>query len=573
MWLLKPTKFSEVFTGDHVLRGSHLVFRNGCLEWQVWSTPVASLATVTLSESNKAEPAGNIVSQKSVSLEDAQWAKAVVKISYDWEPFTNTYRNSITLQDRVAIAIQGGLVEEYEIKVRNAGSGQSAINAVKLLLGGTAGGDIGFAAKWIPFASRPVRKITRSIAPMLYESVCPGDIAVVTDSFARDPATGARGTVARPGIILRHSASYGGLTPGSSRPDSPAGEVDVLVMPVNRATIWSPGADLDETVSGGGFSVGYNSGTLTLRCKAHSYSISPEGADASNFATGDKIYITACDPAIVGAPVQWARTVASVSGNDIVITAALAVPAFDAALTYRITSQPYTTAQTTQETDAYQADHTDGMIQNVSASYQYGLAGLNAVTPTAASHTDGYEYLNTTTTYGDGASLDVAAYTSLARTINNLTDHRTAHQAPALGVRVLDNKAGGSAYQLMYMAKRFFGIGHYTGNIKRYAYASVWFRSATGAATSVRVTLSKNRITYPGVTSFVSPSTAGYVWTLPYSQGTATTSSTTWSTSSEIQLDLANLDAYGCGWISIEVSADGEFRGLAQLIERERIAV
>lgn len=569
MWIVKPTTFADIFTADLVLRGAHLVWRNGGIEWQVWSTPTAATATVTLTEANKAEPAGHVISQRTVALTRADWAKGVVKVNFDYDAIGDKYNNVTSLEDPVAIDDQGGTVDPVTLNARNFGTGQDAIDAIQLLLGGTAAGDIGFVAKWIPFASRPVRVLTRSIAPSLYEGIAPGDVAIVSDSYARDPSTGLRGTTARPGLILSHSADLGGLAPGARLANPPAGEIDVMVMPQNRVTIWSPAAELDETVSGGGFTAGYNSGTLTMTCKAHAYSEASETADASgNFQSGDAILITEIDPDAVSAPLQWQRTIAAAAGNNITVTAALASPAFDGTKLYRITSALYTSAQATQETDAYQASSANRTIQTTSPAYQYGLAPIS-ISAAGPNHTDPCENIPNSS-WGDGAAADTGSYRGICKTINNLIDHRGAKQTPSISTTLIDNKTGAAGYLLRWLEKKFFGVGNYGGAVKRKAYVSLWLRKASGGSTTARVTLARDRIIQPYKHEFTAPSTEGYVWTGPISQATWTVSSTTWATTAEMPLDLSILDDDGCAWLAIELANDAECRGVAELIVRER---
>ncbi len=211
---------------------------------------------------------------------------------------------------------------------------------------------------------------------------------------------------------------------------------------------------------------------------------------------------------------------------------------------------------------------------NTTPPYQYGLAPIDSVvTPTVSVHTELGE-LVPTSSYGDGVAWDTGNHRALARSINNLQDHKTAHQSPGL-VGTLTNTLGGGVYQLVYMRKVFFGIqrfgaGFGFGYLSRSASAKIWFRSSSGAAVNARITLAANRITDAYLTE-VSATAAGYQWVAPFSQGVVTTPATTaWGTSTEVLLDLRCLDGEGCAWVAIELAAACETKGFAQLIERER---
>lgn len=561
LWLTKPMKLGDVMAVDCALRSAFLVWKNGGLQWATWSTPIAENSTLTLNETNKAEPAGNDSPQRSASTEDASMAHPIIKIEFDWDVRTDKFASVLVLEDSVALDDLGGQGAPFTFKARNFGSGQMSGHIIRQLADD-------FFARWLPLGSRPIRKITRSISPREYEGVVPGQTCIVSDSFARDPSTGIRGTTARPGMILRHTYNPGGRVTPDGDVSPPQGEVEVLVMPSNRATIWSPCAEVDETATTGGFSVGYNSAVPSLRCYANQHSEASEAVDASHFAASDVILITEVDPIDSAVPVQWTRTVLSVSSNDITLTSTLSAPAWDTTKTYRITSAAFASAQTTQQTDAYQADDADGLIVNATPPYQYGLAPVATVSPTVAVHTELAEIVSTSC-YGDGVALDTGNYRALARTINNLQDHKTAHQSPWLtGTPVTKTLTG--TYELVATRKVFMGCQQQIARNGRKVAVKLWFRSSTGAAVTARVTLSRSRVTSPYLVEATSTA-AGYAWPGPCSQVVLTTSaSTTWETSSEASLDLGVLNPDGSAWLSIELTTGCETRGFAQVIERER---
>ncbi len=547
MWLTKPTKLSDLLMFDLIVRGTFLIFRSGALQWAVWSTPVASNATMTLTEAEKAEAAGQVVTHRSSTLVDASNAKAIVNVEWDWDPIANKYSGSpITLQD-IGAANQ----ETIKLSARNLGRGQAARDAIDLLLPR-------FMGRWNPYLSRPFTKITRSISPRFYEGYAPGDTCLFTDSFARDPITGIRGVSARAGMILRLASSPGGLAPGAKDPDAAAGEVDIFVS-TDRATIWSPSAEIDETLGSGGYSAGYNSGTKALRCKQNEHSESSESADASNFAANENILITEKDP--LGAPLQWLRVISSISGNDVILTTTLSAPAWDATKTYRITCPEYVDASTAQQAKAFMADDATGLIQSTYAPFQFGIQPISTVAFTPETHASLAELDPTGVSATTDMPYDTGYHRGIVRTINNLMDHKTAHQSPILCTTAAGYGFGSGTWILKFLQKHHFGRQS-LGLVGRAVAVAPWIKGDGVTSVPIRVSLC------PFIPS--GSSLSDVVWPAPVQQATFITTLSTWATATEQLLDLRILDAYGNAWIGIEVGQFGETRGLAQMIERER---
>jgi hypothetical protein len=580
VWITKPKKFVDLFTDDCVMRGAHLIFRNGGLEWSVWSTPIAGASTPSLTESNKAEPSGNVISQRSYTTDSALWAKPAVDIKFDWSPIDDTFASDLSLTDPVGIDAQGGTSEFQVIELRNIGAGQAAVDALAVLLTGSASGDLGFVTKWQPWCSRTLRVMTRSIASTKYENLRPGDVVLVSDNHVRDPSTGRRGIANLPGLLLRSGYNLGGVTQppeagAKPRVSPPTGEIDVMLPAQNRATLWSPSADVDETVTGGGFTAGYNSATKTLRCKAHTYSESSETADAQRFVANDFVDISEIDPDVPATGLAWIeQQVVGVSGNDIVLTAALA--GFDITKKYRVNTSDYPTVQASQKTTAFFASSTTGVVETTPTvpAFEYGLTAVNTATFTAADHTQQCEYL--LLGLGGvgvlaGQPDDVGTHKALVQSVNNLFNHRTAHQSPSLGKTILTGGATGR-WTIRELKKRFFGIGRYGlgAATNRYAYAAPFLRLSKGASASVRVTFARAR-PLDGYIVAATGALAGYTWSYPVAQQTFTTTSASWTTATELPFDLSVLDSFGCCWVAIELDDSVECRGLATCIERERV--
>ena len=91
--------------------------------------------------------------------------------------------------------------------------------------------------------SQPLRMLRRTIALPYYEGMAPGDVVSITDSFARDPATGARGLTAKAGLVVSVEVDWGGSEVDSGSIRQALGQVDVLVFPRDRIFAYAPAAE------------------------------------------------------------------------------------------------------------------------------------------------------------------------------------------------------------------------------------------------------------------------------------------------------------------------------------------
>jgi hypothetical protein len=555
MILEKPTKWIDLITVDLVLRRSHLIWRNGSFKFVSWSTPSAAQAIYSLTEANKAAPADSTENHRSVVALSSQWRRDTVKILYNRLVSTGEYTSTLTLEDRTSIDDNGGTgaactLEARNVYVQSAGLGTTVEQLAPAFLA------------WMPYFSRPVRILTRSIDATLFEACAVGDVVTVTDKFARDPSTGARGISGRPGLIVRHRWSPGGPTPGSPWSSTPmTGEVDVVFLDLDRTAVYAPAAQVDDTANAGGFSAGYNSGTLTMRCYAHEHSEASAAVDAASFVATDVVTIVEIDPAAAASPLSWTRTIASVSGSDIVLTAALSAPAWDATKKYRIIPTGYTGSTATQKAKVYEASSTSGKIASTAVPYLYGYDAQGSGY-TARTHVDLPER-RASASYGDGVPLDVGYERGIVRTVNNLIDHKTAHNSPFLGAEQSYTKGASSTnYVLVMIAPMYLGTMTLTSDVARYLYVAPLMRSLTGASATVKVTLSR----YP----CASASRSDVTFSAPYTTRSFSTTSTTYVTSTEQSFDLSIVGDNGIAYLHVEVGDGAATRGLAQAIERER---
>ena len=549
----KSTKLVAMLGDDLVARLAFLRWKQGHLEFKTWVTPTADAAIATLDETNKAEPASNIVNQRSASIEDNTLVRDVIKLKYNRD-FSATaegeYHSIITVEDSVAVDDSGGEGQTATISARNTfpeftstGTGLESILPL-------------FVAS-VPLFSRPKRKTTRSISLPYYEDITVGDVVLVYDNFARDPATGRRGIVARPATIVRHTCDYGGLD-GSGSVRDMAGEVDLFFLDMNRVVPYVPCAQVDDTAT----NAGYDSTNHTLTVHAHAHSGPLESADAANFADGYDVLIVEIDPADPAAPISWTRSLTGVSGNVLTLDSALSSPAWDATKKYRVIFDHFTADETAQQAKAFQADGTTALIESDASPCQYGIQQgsgfvFNAGTEKAELHA--------TVSYGDGKPRDVGYERGLARTLNALVDYRTNHCSPMLSNTILENTtySSGNGYQLQAVCPIYLGGDKWSGSKTRYLKVAPWFRSSTGASATIRVSVcpsptassSKNDVTLP----------------TPTVSATWTTTSTTWQTGTAAELDISFKPASsGLVWLHVECTIHCQTRLLAECQETKR---
>lgn len=388
----EPTKFSEIWDADLKIRRAFVRWRDMGFELGKWVTPTLAAALDTLEESNKAAPSGTEENHRSALQETDEFQKTSTKVDYARDFAVGRdgkYLKSVSVEDQAGAdsggnGATGGRSETLKMRNTFAQFANTGTSVEALIPGYMA---------TTPMFSGAGRKMTRTIDLRYFEGLSVGDVVEVNDNFARDPLTGERGMV-RAAIITRMSYDLGGPTPQGGKRDM-TGEIEVAFLDVHRAGIYSPAADIDETYSSGGYSAGYLAAGPTLRVKEHAYSHSftfttkrgvvftfEEDDDATHFEAGDKIVIVEKDPADPANPTTWSRTVLSVSGNDITLTATLSAPAWDAAKQYRVISADYATAQLSQQDDCYQADESDYLIQDEEAPYHLAITdeeyGYNA---------------------------------------------------------------------------------------------------------------------------------------------------------------------------------------------------
>lgn len=568
----EATKFSALLSSDLLLRRAFLRWRNEHFEIAQWKTPLVANATLTLSESNKAVPAGDNDNHRMASQETDQFCRPIVKINYCCDFATGRkaqYLKSITIQDPTGVDDAGSGQPSVTLDMRNSFSQLTNTGSALESL-------IPDYITTMPMFSKPARQIVRSLDQRYFEGYAPGDTALVTDEFARDPLTGQRNIAARAGCLTRVDCNYGGPTPGSDAVRPVSGEVELFFLDTQRGSQYAPSAEVDDTQT----NAGYNAATSTITCYAQKYSHSvtypvkgvnvtyDESADASNFRAGDEVVLVEIDPDDPAAPVTWTRTIDSVNGNDITFTAALSSPAWDSSKLYRLIYAPYTSCQATQLDLAFQADDADEMVQDEEVAYHYSTSD-EARTYNRNDGTEPAEFIPALA-YGDGKPQDVAMDRALAATLNGYIDYKSAHQAPCLasGQQLFGVFA---EWRISYIGPISTGTEHLSTAITRKLIVAPRFHSTDGTEISVRVTLSRSLpVAAPGGTS---SSSEGARFVDHYSQATWTTTSTTQALGDDAELSLGVKDLhFGIAFLTIEVnSSKARCPGLGKCIEGPRV--
>ena len=566
----KPHTLADLLQGDLVLRLVFPVWRDQHVRFNSWRTPDTGAATFTLTESNKAEPSGNATGHRSATAVTTEWQRPIVKIQYNRnfsDLSSDGFQDSLTLEDRTAIDDAGGDGAVVTIKARNTfGQFEQTGAAVESLVPP-------FLAA-MPLFSRPQRKVTRSIDARFFEQIGVGDVVLFSDAFARDPETGIRGIAVRPAMVTRHRWSLGGAIPGSDQPADMGGEVDLFFTDRNATlgdALYAPAADVDSTYSSGGFTAGYNAGYNTVRCVARAYNQSvtatingvpvllEEATDATLFPAGYAVRIVERDPADINDPQVWTTTVASQSGDDIVLAAPLT--GFDTAKQYRVIFDDFDACTTAQKLKAFQADATDGLILDASGAFLY--KSQSAERNWTANASPPVIEMLPALAYADGAGRDVGNETALLLMLDNLLDYKTGINQPVL-FPARQNTANAGVYELVYLAPVWLTREGLSNAVTRELSVSILHYSTDGTAATVRVSLCRSR---PVDASRLNVSRGAV-----YAEMYRSTTSTSVVASTVSVLDAAVKDPNtGRAWLLIECGYKAGTLGVSRFQEGPRV--
>jgi len=551
VYLDKPKKLWDAVKSDLLLRRASLIWRgtggagSGGIAIATWSTPTATTATWDLTESNKTSPASTVDPQRTVSQLSDEYCYNTLKIEYNRDLGGN-YHDSLTIVDRAAISDGERVIT---VQCPNSFAKQTATGqGVEALAAG--------AAAWLPMFARPVRKIRRSIGIEHALTMSPGDVANVTDNFARDPSTGIRSLTAVPALIVSVSIDWGGANPDGGTPRDFVGEVDLVLEPGRRFAPYSPTAEVDHGAAGGG----YNAGTKVVTFLAHAHSETTQATDVSNFAIGDKVRIVEIDPSNAAAPDTWSDTIAAIGTNTATLTTGLA--GFSSAKYYRMISEVYTTAVSTQKSDVYQADDADGLISSLAQAYQYAY-GTGAATWTATTVSQPVS-LYSSYSYGNGAPLEVGYERDVAELANNLVNYRTAPVAPSLQATSIVASSSTYQRQILHIMPFFVGKGTYSAR-KRLISIAPFARNTQASTKHIYVTFSR----FPPTGSSLIWTTAALPeYTIPSPSQVLTFTlgaSAGWAALTAQTLDCRIANDKGFGYLIMEGEKGIETRGYARL--------
>lgn len=554
----KPTRLAELFEADFILRRCFMVWASGRLQMQAWATPNSGYASTTLNETSKATPTGTQDKQRA-HVSEADDFKNVIKIRFNPNA-EGELQDEITLVDQSSIRDHGerAITINARNTFRQTGSVGSPLDEL-----------VGLFAGYMPITSRPWQVIRRSLDFSRFETAYPGQVVSLTDKYVRDPATGLRyshmtstgGISGFPAMVVGHRFSWGGTEAGrdGAQPhvNAPAGEVDLMVIPVRTQATYVPCAQFNE----GAANAGYDAGTKVITCHAHKFTESSESADAAFFSAGDEVFILQIDSE---SPLTWSDVVASQSGNTITLTTGLA--GYSSANRYVIMYDAYGTVGTLQKAKCYQADDADGLIVDTTQAYGFSWFGLQQGAPgvaTAEAANAVQPALISSNGYGDGRPMDVWHDLNAFRTGHCLRDYGLAPQQPtAYASGEIRNWSGSGTWQLVEIQPVFVGMQWLSAQSMSLSVAPR-FRSTDGSTAEVRIRLCRMRPT--GTTR------DDVDFLQPYQSATFTTTSTTFSIPTATALDITHLKLSegllgGVGYLTIEIKDKTEYTGLGRYL-------
>lgn len=573
--LEKPRKFEDLIGSDLVIRNAHLVFREGQFRFVSWSSPSSATATTVLDETNKAEPINNRISHRSASVLDSSWLANVCKISYNRDIAKavgggeDVYLAApIFLEDATSIDDMGGSPTVKSVDLKNVYNDTDQIGqGVRALVSGFL--------SWFTWWSRPLWKIRRSIAPTLYEGFGVADVAAVTDPFVRDPTSGQRGIVTRPGLVVGHQ--YRIQTFGAPEQMKTTGEVDVVFLASDRTYTYAPAAEVDETANDGGFTAGFD-GSSTLKFKAHEHSTAFESVDIASFNENDRVLIIEIDPDDPNDPMFWERTidVPNTGTGTVTMTNTIDTPTFDTGKRYRMVYQPYSAVVNLQVLKSFQAGQ-NKTIAEASPPDVYGAFKLSigAGRPTRYDHTTLPEML-ATDSYGPnvGAARDCAYDKELSLLIDNQLDHTSRLSAPTYDLET-SVSSGVDGWKILKVEIVCIGQSLYTGTTQRFLHLAPNWRNANASTASVPTQLRVWVSGYPptGPTN-ANPyfGTQGYTIKAPAAGNTwsAMPPDTLWRQEEPKVYPLVNFNGHQFVYIITEGTTNAQYRGLCECRESER---
>lgn len=535
----RPTRLKDLLIPELALRFAFLVFKDG--GYRLVSPPVPNSITAdwTLDETNKAVGPGEQVPMTSCAW-STDYMHNVVKVNYR-QTHDGKFIDHVTVKDATSIAMHGE-TEAIEIDAVNSVSDKASVSGstVESLAAN-------LSVRLFPMFSKPVKLITRTIAPSMY-GIAPGDTVALSDDLTRDPTTGARGISGRACTCIASFHDYG------HEGGRLTGEVTLLMSDEERIYPLSPAAEIDTTYTSGLYTNGYDSTNKRLKLKDRSFSRSADSKDAASFPTDSKVRILELDPADPASPDAWDRTLDAVDTSlpYLQMTATLSSPAYSGSTKkYVVIPQGYAAVATSQKLAAFIADDADGHIADVIEPNGYGAS--NNFSYTNGVSTD-LPALIPTETYGDGKPLTPYQLGYLVRGANNLVNYKTATHCPIItwdtdGTE--DLVSGDTTWELHQVFPFYIG-GFQVAGRTRYISVAPQFRTTIGTETAyVKVVSSR----FPPIGSgLVDPA---FSIPEPARSVEFTTTSTTLVTATAQNLLPVAAQIPGHTWISVLLKTEG----------------
>ncbi|HEX5728454.1 hypothetical protein [Microbacterium sp.] len=534
----RPRKLVDILVPELVLRFGWIIWKDEFFQIVSPPSPSPISPDFTLDDSNKAAPAGQTDMLVSATEVTKEHLCNVIKVNYNRSP-TGSFRDHLVVRDETSIATYGA-TEACTIDAVNSFSDAAGTGAAVESLAAS------LVARVLPAFGRPMKMVSRTIAPTLYH-MAPGATVALSDSDVRDPTSGIRGLTNRGCIAFAVSHTFG------HEGQDPFGEVELLFTDEDRCFPMAPAVEVDTafsgTVDGITFTSGYANtaaGGPALKVKAHAYSRSTDPHDVSLLANGDLVRIYEIDPANPASITAWDRTLAASGAVDatddyVRFTADLASPAYSTTLQYRIVPQLFSVVQESQELAAYIADE-DGLIENLIEANEFGDDQSWGFTRTQP---NSFPYrLPPNEADDEGRPVHGGIAFDHTVNLNVLISYITAPHMPVLYMDRHTNTV--EDFRLLQVYPYFIGMTPHSSAVRKLVIAPILGIANAAETCSLRVTSSKFP---PRGSSGAPPKFSG-----AHKQVTFThTGSTTDTAVTAQELDVVPADIPGMTWVTVEI--------------------
>lgn len=559
VFLDRPRRFVDLFLPELTLRFAWMVFREGTYQLRSPPAPNPLRADWDLTELNKAAAKDQTDQLVSTSDVTRDFLVNVIKVQYN-RTTNGMYASTLVVRDETSISrygeMQGATIEAVNSYSDAAGTGASVEALASSLI-----------ARVLPAFSRPMRTVSRVIAPTEYD-ICPGDTVSLSDPLIRNSVSGERGLVSRGCVCMASSRNFG--HEGAEM----FGEVALLFTDEDRTFPFAPAADVDGgfsgTIDGITFTDGYANtaaGGPAIKCIPYRFAVEIEDLpDVVSFQLGDRVRIYEIDATPGESPFHWDRELPAVApfkstaNSYLRLTAELVAPAYDPDRQYRVTFQRYSEVTDAQKLFAFQCD-TDGLIEDEAEANTYEDDRVRSFLRTEIPGAVRYRLISSPQD-DDGRPFHPGLVYDHMVNINNLVQYTCAPQMPM--VHFQRHATNLDDFSLVDLFPFYFGL-YPTRTHRRFLRVAPILQTTSAAATvSCRVTSSK----FPPY----GPSGEPARFTGPKKSTTFTRSGTTLEApSSERSLAIVPAD-FGITWISVELrispagpSVFGRYRGFHTL--------